>query len=149
MIMDRVDGRRRVLETFVVLRIAASDEILGISDAPAVIEAGRDGPKAAPVHAQTPTRRVLTPRGEVDNTRGAQSILSWQRSIEQVQIPDKAGLQHRTQARDPLGKQDAIDPILHVRIFVPRGLALHIAPDKPLHPAPGRVPPSSLAIRRP
>ena len=96
MIMDRIDGWRRVLEPFVVLRIAASDEILGISDAAAIIEAGRDGPKAAPVHAQASTRCVLAPR----------------------RITDKASLQHRSQARDSLGKQDAIDPVLHVRVFV-------------------------------
>jgi len=118
MIMDRVYGRRCIFETFVVLHVSASEEILGLSAASAIIEARRYGPKAATVQAQTPARRELAPCCEVDNTCGAQPILGWQRSIEQVQIPDEAGLQHWTQARDALGEQDAIDPVLHVRVFV-------------------------------
>src|SRR5208283_6244063 len=110
MIMDRVNGRRCIFETFVVLHVSAGEEILGLSAASAIIEARRYGPKAAPVQAQTPARRELAPCCGVDNTCGAQPILGWQHSIEQVQIPDEASLQHRTQARNPLWKQDAIDP---------------------------------------
>jgi hypothetical protein len=66
--------------------IATSDEILCVSTASPIIEAWRDGPKAASVHAQARARRELASRCKIDNTRGAQPILSWERSGEQVQI---------------------------------------------------------------
>ena len=110
MIVQRVQGRRRIVNAEGGLQIAAADEIFGAPCRAAVLDVGIAGVPAAHIGADLPD--VVEIRGrDVHDTRRAQPVLRRQRAGDQAQAADPAGIQVLTKCAEAVGQENAVDPI--------------------------------------
>ncbi|WP_409193021.1 hypothetical protein [Bradyrhizobium sp. RDM4] len=117
--MNRIDGRRRILDAEIVLEKAARQEVLGLADRSAIFDVGRDGAVAAAIDADD--ARIVEGVGlglDVQHARGSQAILRRQRAGEEAEAADDAGVENLPERADAVRKHDAIDAILQIGVLV-------------------------------
>src|SRR5208283_4864093 len=86
---------------------------------PAILEARRDRALAAAEEADVPAAlEGVAPRRDVDEACVVEAILRGQRAVEHINAADEAAVEQLAEARDAVGEDDAVDPILNVGVVV-------------------------------
>jgi len=97
--------------------LAAAEKIFGAPGRAAVLDVRIVGMAAADIGANL-AAVVEFPSRDVDNARRTQPVLRRQGTGDHREAPSPAGVQELAERAEPVGQQDAVDPIGHVGVLV-------------------------------
>ena len=89
-VVDRRPVRRRIFKSDVALEEPPGEEILGLADLAAILEARREGLSRAAIDAHSPAVEGIVAGLDVEHARGAQAKLRRQRAGDQRMLPISA-----------------------------------------------------------
>ena len=118
MVVDRRPVRRRILQSDVALEEPPSEEILGLTDLAAILEARREGLPRAAIDADRTAVEGIVAGLDVEYARGAQAKLCRQRAGNQRYVADQRGIEKGAEAGNAVGQHDAVDADLHIGVLV-------------------------------
>ena len=118
MIVDRRPVRRRIFKSDIALEEPPSEEILGLTDLAAILEARREGLPRAAIDAHRAAVEGIVAGLDVEHARGAQAELRRQRAGNQRYVADQRGIEKRAEAGNAVRQHDAVDADLHIGVLV-------------------------------
>ena len=119
MVVNCDDARGGIFDSDIAAQKAAGDEILGVADRPAIFEARREIGEAAAINADLAAAvEGAAFGGDVDDAGRVQAVLRGQRAVDHRDIADQAAVEHLAEAGNAVWQQHAVDPVLHVGVFV-------------------------------
>ncbi len=115
--MDRVAGRRRVLDPQGILQVFAGRVIIDLADAAAPFRTRVDRRLRAAIHRHRTARIERPGLGlDVDDPGGAQPVLRRQCAGDQRHRIGEPGLQRLAEDIDPLGQLNSVDAELQIGV---------------------------------
>ena len=118
MIVDRRPVRRRIFKSDIALEEPPGEEILGLTDLAAILEARREGLPRAAVDADRAAVEGIVAGLDVEDARGAQAKLSRQRAGDQRHVADQRGVEKRAEAGNAVRQHDAVDANLDIGVLI-------------------------------
>ena len=118
MIVDRCPVRRRIFKSDIAFEEPPREEILGLTDLAAILEAWREGLSRAAINANCAAVEGIVAGLDVEHARGAQAELRRQRAGDQRHVADQRGIQKRAEAGHAVRQHDAVDADLHIGVLV-------------------------------
>ena len=108
----------RIFQSDIALEEAPGEEILGLADLAAILEARREGLSRAAIDARSPAVEGIVAGLDVEHARGAQAKLRRQRAGDQRHVADQRGVEKRAKAGNTVRQHDAVDANLHIGVLV-------------------------------
>ena len=118
MIVDRRPVRRRIFKSDIAFEEPPGEEILGLTDLAAILEARREGLPRAAIDADRAAVEGIVAGLDVEHARGAQAKLRRQRAGNQRYVADQRGIKKRAEAGNAVRQHDAVDADLHIGVLV-------------------------------
>ena len=117
-IVDRRPVRCRIFKPDIAFEEPPREEILGLTDLAAILEARRECLPRAAIDAHCAAIEGIVAGLDVEDAGSAQAELRRQCAGNECHIADQRGVEKRAEAGHPVRQHDAVDADLHIGVLV-------------------------------